>query len=242
MIHRIGGGDNTNRNTTQRILLLLESRAIDRSEAYERVLRNVLRRYVDEDYGLVHSAAENNVPRFLQNDIARYWRTVAVDFAYKQRQRAEKGWALRTVKLRISRKLTYVSGLLMCFSCETDEPKPLPEMKEDNAFDLHPIIDHLLKYSRQTPLEILANALLPHSQLDETARTLFDTYDEFLAQLDNPVNRDRLEALERHQVSNDSLYKDMRELSHTFQDALTHLFLEENGTRLWELTKVYGVF
>jgi predicted nucleotidyltransferase len=242
LIHRIGGGEDTNRNTTQRILLLLESRAIDRSEAYERVLRNVLRRYVDEDYGLVHSAAVHNVPRFLQNDIARYWRTVAVDFAYKQRQRAEKGWALRTVKLRISRKLTYVSGLLMCFSCETDEPKPLPEMKEDNAFDLHPIIDHLLKYSRLTPLEILANALLPHSQLDETARTLFDTYNEFLAQLDNPVSRDRLEVLERHQVSADSLYQDMRELSHTFQDALTQLFLEENGTRLWELTKVYGVF
>lgn len=242
LIHRIGGEDDTNRNTTQRILLLLESAAIGRTEAYERVLRNVLRRYVYEDYGLVHSAGPYNVPRFLQNDIARYWRTVAVDFAYKQRQRAEKGWALRTVKLRISRKLTYVSGLLMCFSCEIDDPKPLPEKGRDNALDLHPIIEHLWKYSQQTPLEILANVLLGHESLNAVAKKLLDTYNEFLAQLDNPETRECLKNLERDQVATDPRYEDMRELSHAFQDALTQLFLEENGTKLWELTKVYGVF
>lgn len=242
LIHRIGGGDDTNRNTTQRILLLLESAAIGRAEAYERVLRNVIRRYVDEDYGLVQSAGPYNVPRFLQNDIARYWRTVAVDFAYKQRQRGEKGWALRTVKLRISRKLTYVSGLLMCFSCEIDEPKPLPQTHGDGNLTLHPIIEQLWKYSQQPPLNILANVLLGHERLNAVAKKLFDTYNEFLAQLDNPDTRECLKNLERDQVATDPRYEYMRGLSHDFQDALTLLFLEENGSKLWELTKVYGVF
>src|SRR5262249_1368212 len=88
LIHKIGGEDDTNRNTTQRILLLLESRAIHRTAAYERVVKGVLSRYTHEDYGLLHSAGPYSVPRFLLNDIARYWRTVAVDFAYKQRERA----------------------------------------------------------------------------------------------------------------------------------------------------------
>lgn len=235
LIHKIGGEDDSNRNTTQRILLLLESTATGRNEAYLRVLRNVLWRYVSEDYGLVHRLAPFNVPRFLQNDIARYWRTVAVDFAYKQRQRAEEGWALRTVKLRISRKLTYVSGLLMCFGCETDEPKPLPEGEGDNL-DLHPIVEHLSKYSQKTPLDILADFLVRHPGADSLARN-----NEFLAELNNPDTRKRLEGLRRDQVSTDSTYKSMRDLSHQFEEALTD-FLEENDTGLWKLTKVYGVF
>ena len=50
IIHQIGGPNDTNRNTTQRILLLLESCAIGkRNEAHERVIRVVMDRYLDED-------------------------------------------------------------------------------------------------------------------------------------------------------------------------------------------------
>src|SRR5205809_153716 len=52
LVHLIGGEDDTNKNTTQRILLLLES-----------------------------------------------WRTMAVDFAYTRRMRAQKGAAIRNIKL-----------------------------------------------------------------------------------------------------------------------------------------------
>ena len=200
LIHKIGGEDDTNRNTTQRILLLLESAPIARDEAYERVIRNVLSRYVHEDYGLVHSRSPHNVPRFLQNDIARYWRTVAVDFAYKQRERADEGWALRVIKLWISRKLTYVSGLLTCFACEFDEPKPLPERGADNELILHPVVNHLRNYAQKTPLEIVAETVLHFPGLNGAALKLFDTYNEFLAGLDDNATREHLENLPRDQV------------------------------------------
>src|SRR6266567_2674471 len=50
IIHQIGGQSDTNRNTTQRILLLLESSPIGaRADAHERVIRAVISRYLEED-------------------------------------------------------------------------------------------------------------------------------------------------------------------------------------------------
>jgi predicted nucleotidyltransferase len=52
MIHCIGGDDDSNANTTRRVLLLLESRPIGDSEAFDRVRNNLLKRYLGEDLGL----------------------------------------------------------------------------------------------------------------------------------------------------------------------------------------------
>src|SRR6266481_8568710 len=93
--------------------------AVGREDAYQRVVRSILNRYLLEDRGL-WKGSSHRVPRFLQNDFARYWRTMAVDFAYKLRKRAGKGWAIRNIKLRMSRKLIYVSGLLACYRCHLD--------------------------------------------------------------------------------------------------------------------------
>src|SRR5947209_1149142 len=122
IIHQIGGQNDTNRNTTQRILLLLESATIGKNiQAYDRVIRGVISRYLEEDTHLLsHDSKSYRVPRFLLNDIVRFWRTMAVDFASKQRDRAGSGWGLRNAKLRMSRKLIFASGVLVCFSANLD--------------------------------------------------------------------------------------------------------------------------
>lgn len=71
LIHQIGGEDDTNANTTRRLLLLLESCAVGRDAAHHRVTKNILNRYLHDDRGFWRGA-EYRVPRFLQNDFARY--------------------------------------------------------------------------------------------------------------------------------------------------------------------------
>lgn len=84
LIHLIGGVRDTNQNMTRRILLLLEARAITNPLVYERVVRQVLNRYIifgaSTSWSLTPSTI---VPRFLLNDIVRFWRTMAVDYAAK---------------------------------------------------------------------------------------------------------------------------------------------------------------
>jgi len=127
LVHRIGGDSDSNRNITQRILLLLESRAPMTTDLVRtRVLRVLLTRYLVDDFGYPmppkHAA---RVPRFLLNDVVRYWRTVAVDFAAKRREQEGAKWGLRNFKLRMSRKLIFAAGLIACVSCELRPPESL---------------------------------------------------------------------------------------------------------------------
>jgi predicted nucleotidyltransferase len=233
ILHRIGGGEDTNQNLTQRILLLLESEALGPDEAHGRVLRGVLDRYITEDAGW--DAKTVSVPRFLLNDIARYWRTVAVDFAYKRRERAAEGWAIRTVKLRLSRKLTFASGLLACFSCALE---PSVQNAEDRS---KAVTDHLLNLVVLTPLERIAQMLLRERLLDPAAR-LLGSYDQFLGLLDDETIRKHFDKLSPGDAEHDPDYQRARSIGHEFQRALDDIFFGDNGTRIPELTRRYGVF
>jgi hypothetical protein len=232
LLHRIGGAEDTNRNLTQRILLLLESTSVGPGDAHTRVLRGVLTRYITEDQGW--SAKPIAVPRFLLNDFARYWRTVAVDFAFKRREREAKGFALRVFKLRMSRKLTFASGLLACFSCElTASVTDAPERPQA-------IIEHLLAQAELTPLERLARVALTYS-FHDAARELFGAYDAFLALLDDEESRDHLKTLSPDRAA-DPLYARAQETANAFQRGLDMIFFEPNDSRIPELTRIYGVF
>lgn len=247
IIHHIGGQPDSNKNTTQRILLLLESariRSTANSEmigAYERVINNVLARYLYDDTNfLAPGETGSRIPRFLLNDIVRYWRTMCVDFACKEWEQQGGKWALRNIKLRMSRKLLFVSGLLTAFSCfrnsdiesECDPSNPEPYVAEMQR--------HLEKYAFLTPLEILVLQFRRVS-LDQQAIGLLDIYDRFLEQLDNPETRAHLNSLPPRQVYEDNVFLSLRDLSHQFQDVLTQSFFVED-TPLREFNVKYGVF
>ena len=241
LVHQIGGEDDTNQNTTRRLLLLLESAVVGRADAYEQVIRNVLKRYITEDDGFVGRSGRYHVPRFLQNDFARYWRTMAVDFAYKRRTRSGRGAAIRNFKLRMSRKLLYVSGLLTCYSCHLKLASRPSLFPCDAGSGTAECVGCLRDWMRQTPLEILASVLLHFNHLDDVGCKLFDAYNEFLGMLADQEARDLLEKLPPRPDPADLVWGRARLITHSFRDGLLELFFDQNSD-LFNLTKMYGVF
>jgi predicted nucleotidyltransferase len=241
IIHQIGGADDTNSNTTKRILLLLESAPAGRRDAFDRVLENILSRYILEDARFLQESAQFHVPRFLLNDFARYWRTMAVDFAYKRRTRAKEGFAIRNIKLRMSRKLIFVSGLLACFSGHIllSEPELFSLIGTANA--PYEFVRHLRRVFAQTPLEIVASIINRHEHLWPVGAKLFSAHDAFLGVLRDDQKRDHLETLEPDAENVDSLYRELRDGSHIFREAVLTLFFDE-ATGLNRLTRTYGIF
>ena len=238
LVHRIGGEDDTNHNTTQRLLLLLESVPAGDSRAYDRVVEHVLERYVEED---LTGPADTpyRVPRFLQNDVARYWRTMAVDFAHKRRVRSD-GWALRTAKLRMSRKLIYAAGLLSCYSC--DFAFPPGRRARSPATAQREVLGHLQNLVRTTPLDIMAGvALLYFGKVSVSAEKLFGAYDEFLGLLNDQEWRARMKKLAPTAADTDPDYQQVRALGTRFHEALTEIFLVRKPP-VRDLTMRYGVF
>jgi hypothetical protein len=245
IVHWIGGEDDSNANTTRRILLLLESKALGNPAAWNRVLDNILYRYLTEDRGIWDRQKRRAVPLFLLNDITRYWRIMVVDFAYKQRARANRGYALRSIKLGLSRKLIFVSGLLTCFTGYLD-------FTDDQWFELshagnpQPLIDRLRSVLNMTPLENVATRLARYPHALESAKRLFDAYDEFVGLLADSGGtqkppRDHLEGLPVDELESDKIFLHAQGMRRRFGEALHELFLKP-GTELYELTLRYGVF
>ncbi|HEV2961421.1 MAG TPA: nucleotidyltransferase domain-containing protein [Candidatus Angelobacter sp.] len=241
LIHNIGGPDDTNANTTQRVLMLLESRSIHGlgDAAYGRVVRGILNRYVEQEIShLNQEHTTYKVPRFLLNDIVRFWRTMAVDFASKQWARGGQGWGIRNAKLRLSRKLIYISGLLTCFSCPLDgDLNSKIDSERDRALQL---VNHLRQCVKNSPLEVLASFLLAYDTTGDASKLIFTAYNEFLGILNDVGKRQHLQDLRAEDSARDSLFLEIRRVSDAFQEGLDKFFFENHN--ILPLTKKYGVF
>lgn len=242
LIHNIGGIQDTNQNLTRCLLLLLESLAIGDNLTHRRVLKGVLLRYLVHDQSVslgAREAPEAVVPRFLLNDVVRFWRTMAVDYAAKRWEQRDQKWAIRNAKLRMSRKLLFVSGLFMCFGLALLPPEESSPDLDENARELW-LVDYFARLAESPPIEILSRVLVSHGS-KEAALAIFDAYDEFLGILDDRNSRNRLENLEFADATEDPLFQRIRGINHGFQAGLNRLFFEDSD-RLRELVHKYGIF
>jgi predicted nucleotidyltransferase len=241
LVNDIGGEGDTNSNTTRRNLLLLESRSIGNDEAYTRVKKNLLKRYLSEDSGLWREEVKNKLPHFLLNDIARYWRTMTVDYAYKERTRGGSGIPLRNIKLGLSRKLIFVAGLLACYTCHLDFEDDLARERFYSQQNTAGLVAKLHETLKMFPLELVASILGRFTEHAAATKQLFDTYDRFLGLLLNEDTRKHLERLHSDDCSEDAFYQDAKSLKRDFQRALSEIFLEKTSL-LGRFTIRYGVF
>lgn len=239
LLHHIAGTRDTNQNLTRRVLLLVESRAITQPRVRERVLLNVLDRYIVHDtVAPRREPPEDVIPHFLLNDVVRYWRTMATDYAAKMFERQGQEWALRNLKLRFSRKLIFMAGLLHCFSFQLEPPANRKEISEEDL--PRALARHILTRTENPPIEVMARTFTTLTAWD-AARGFFAAYDQFLGILADENKRARLKELPLEKSSaDDPVWQEGWDASGRFRKATRALFFDDPV--LGELMVRYGVF
>ena len=163
---------------------------------------------------------------------------MCVDFAYKDWEQAGKKWALRNIKLRMSRKLLFVAGLLTVFSCfQNADLRPADYPGEDYLLKLQ---NHLLSFVHATPLNIIVWTF-DNLGLREESVELLGHYEQFLTRIDDKAIRAHLTELNEEEVYGDETFLACREISHKLQKVLRRVCFEAESP-LREFTCEYGVF
>jgi hypothetical protein len=212
---RIGAEDDDVPNLTRRLLLLAESVPVLGAGAHARALRTILDAYLRRE------RRDRRPPRFLLNDLIRYWRTIAVEFEGK----GDVRWALRRAKLRTSRTVLFAGGLLPVLECH--------HVVADEVADV------LLAQFAMPPTDRLAAAFLNYDAADAGARTL-GAYDSFLGLLHDPDARARLGSLAREDAAGDEVFQMARRQGREIQQGLSALLFEREPLR--RLVRQYLIF
>jgi hypothetical protein len=212
LVDHIGLADDDSANITRRLLLLLESIAVTSPDVHDGLKRRVLERY------LTGHKRSHRPPRFLLNDVVRYWRTIGVDFEGKVAQdlregRGEGKFVMRNAKLRTSRKMLYVSGLLPVLLCHY-------VASED-------MLGFLGEQFGALATDRVARAFLHLGFAEAGARTL-GAYSDWIDLLSDPANRTRLEELSQETRHEDQVFRAVRHAGSQLDNGLLALLYESD--------------
>jgi hypothetical protein len=218
MIEKIGLEEDPNSNLSRRMLFLLESVHATAENLYDIVHKELLDRYLDQSVKSLHP------PRFLLNDVVRYWRTMCVDFAGKEREGPEK-WGLRNAKLRTARKMLFASGLLPVFEC--------------NDLEKDQMTGFLRGQLEMPPVDRIARAFLNHNAADPGGRAL-GAYDDFIGLLDKADFREELNTVTRENYKGSPAFSEATRLGEDLEQGLLALLFETDS--LPKLVREYAIF
>jgi len=214
---RIGLEEDTNRNLTRRMLLMLESVAVAGEDAHRAARDLVLDGYLQGD------VKDHRPPRFFLNDVIRYWRTITVDFVGKTRAGGGEKGALRNLKLRLNRKVLFAGGLLPLLLC--------------HRLRAEAIAPELRRRLDQPATDRLAEVFLEFD-VDSGVRAL-SAYDRWIGMLDDDEIRAELATLTREQGDANRAFRTARRHADDLQNGLLALLFE---TPLLPLVREYGIF
>jgi hypothetical protein len=199
LLENYGGSRDSNATITRRMLYLLEGDYLTCEEKFIALRRKIIERYVD------NTPRDHQLAFYMLNDIVRYWRTLAVDYADKTYGASNpKPWAVRNIKLIFSRKLIYASGI---FSVALTADRH----KDDKAGILE------LMFSK-TPLE-----RLKYVSGDVAVERIWQMYSLFLEQISRRDVREHLDSLAVEEGATDKTFRTLKNEGHYFSRELMGL-------------------
>lgn len=177
----IGGEADSNRALTYRMLVLCEGMLVNQSTSYDKLLGRLA-----HTYGSSHTAGHRLLS--LATDIARYWRTLRIDYKHKVDER-RKPWAVRALKLRSARRLAYFSSALHLVG-----KGPRIDYAQQRSFDVGTVKTFMGQMAGNPVERLLTVAEATRCDGDRLNR-LLKTYDEVHGLLGDSSIRADLEAL-----------------------------------------------
>jgi hypothetical protein len=207
LISPIGKADEKVDELGKRMLLLLESRPVYRSDQFQLLLKEIFDRY--SEYVAVDPDKEF---AFLANDLMRYFRFICVNYQASFWRQNEK-WALRNLKLRHSRIVMY-SGLLFLIG---EASKQSGQKKIDAVFNNLSL----------TPLERIG--LVYKQNGDGGFFRVLGLYNVFLARLSDPEWRNQLKDLEYADRYSVPAFAEMKANSDAFIAEFVRFLLARRG-------------
>lgn len=196
LLENIGGNKDSNKNITQRILILLEGGWLYNEEIFKKAQSDILKRYIKP------SISSHKLALFLLNDIIRFYRTACVDFEYKTFEQ-KKDWGIRNIKLVFSRKLLYFSGIISVAETADKSWEEKIKILED-CFILSPT-ERIIKICGSN-----ANGAL-------------SLYSEFLEYIGNEEHREELKNTTNKDRKKSQIFTHLKTNSHIFNDELLWL-------------------
>ncbi|AOS90232.2 nucleotidyltransferase domain-containing protein [Mycobacterium intracellulare] len=223
IVDQVGLEGDTNHTHTRRMEIVQESVSLLDPTLHKRILSRTIRRYL----ALVE-ASPDRPPRFLLNDMLRYWRQITIDYQAKAPTVGQAPKAvLRYLKLLTTRKNLFASSVL-----------PLIAPRDD-AISWN---DYLNEVYALPPLARLATVTQSApSYVHDAVRTVFSTIDLFVQHTDSKDKRNRFNAIEWESRKDDALYNELKVAANRLQDAFEKIFMGE-WAEVTRKTRRYIVF
>lgn len=208
MIEKTGSGNDNLDTLAQRMLLLMESKAIYNEQYFRNIVDRLLHKYLK----LLETDPEKEALFFL-NDIIRYFRFICVNYEFNFWKQEDK-WVIRNVKLRHSRIIMYAGLLFLILNASKfrDERKTKFSYIAENIY--------------LTPLEKILHVY--HDNNDPSYSRILGIYDIFLRKISDSNIRASLRADYEERYSN-PYYAEMKVNSDSLQTELTRFIFSRRG-------------
>lgn len=203
ILKNIGGGDDTNKSLTRRMLFLLEGKAIYNKDIFDNYKKTLITKYLN-------SSSEGKLDKYLLNDVIRYYRTITTDFQHKV-DAGGKSWGIRNIKLRYSRKLLYFAGVMaIAHANEAQQDITKRTQEISNSLDIPPL-ERIYKISST-------------KAKPELIESIFSQYEFFLSCISDSEKRADLDRIkDKSERLNSTLYNQLSDKSTEFTDNLYKL-------------------